>query len=265
MSHLIDRLAYTNRLRGLPPQHKLSFGLGLLVLSLLAPAAIQLIIGAWLFWIVVGYAKIPAGLYLKLLALPLGFTLLSLPALMVNVASFAQLPNLQPDLWQNQSWQMGEWVFYISRAGVAQVMQILPRVWATTSCLFFMLLTVPFIEILQVLQQLRCPSLLLDLMQLMYRFIFTLLAIAEELWTAQNARCGYRTYRRSFASLSLLVGQLLQRTLINYRQVSLSMAVRGNVSELRVFLPSTHRASRRYNLEAFVGLTSLTISIFALR
>lgn len=265
MSHLIDRLAYRNQLRGLPAQQKLGFGLVLLILSLFAPILIQLVIGTWLLGIVVGYARIPAGLYLKLLALPLGFTLLSVPALVVNVSPVDQLIALQTDLWQGQAWLVGNWLLYISQTGITQVAQMLPRLWATTSCLYFMLLTVPFIEVLQVLQQLRCPVLLIELLQLMYRFIFTLLAIAEELWTAQNARCGYRTYQRSLASLGLLVGQLLQRTLINYRQVSMSLALRGNFASPTVWLPQQQRSSRRYSWEAILGLTGLTVCTLAWR
>jgi cobalt/nickel transport system permease protein len=60
----------------------------------------------------------------------------------------------------------------------------------------------------------------------MYRFIFTLLAIVDDLWMAQNSRCSYRTWRRGMSSLGLLIGQLLQRVLINYRQVSLSLSPR---------------------------------------
>jgi cobalt/nickel transport system permease protein len=91
--------------------------------------------------------------------------------------------------------------------------------------MYFILLTTPFTEVLQVLRQLRCPALLTELL-LMYRFIFTLLAIVDDLWMAQNSRCSYRTWRRGMSSLGLLIGQLLQRVLINYRQVSLSLSPR---------------------------------------
>ncbi|MCZ0902107.1 cobalt ECF transporter T component CbiQ, partial [Microcoleus sp. HI-ES] len=81
MNHQIDSLAYTNRLRGLPPSHKLSFAIALLILSLVSGAIVQLSIALWLaVWIVV-YAGIPGKLYLRLLSLPLMFLLTSLPAL----------------------------------------------------------------------------------------------------------------------------------------------------------------------------------------
>jgi cobalt/nickel transport system permease protein len=94
---------------------------------------------------------------------------------------------------------------------------------------------------------------------LMYRFIFTLLAIVDELWMAQNSRCGYRTWRRGMSSLGILIGQLLQRVLINYRQVSLSLAARGFNGELQVWNSRPHRSSNRYSIEAIVGCSILAI------
>ncbi len=47
MNHQIDSLAYTNRLRGLPPSHKLSFAIALLILSLVSGAIVQLSIALW--------------------------------------------------------------------------------------------------------------------------------------------------------------------------------------------------------------------------
>jgi cobalt/nickel transport system permease protein len=133
------------------------------------------------------------------------------------------------------------------------------RAFASTSCMYFILLTVPFTEILQILRQLRCPELVTELLLLMYRFIFSLLAIADELWIAQNSRCGYRTWKLGMRSLGILIGQLLQRTLENYRQVSLSLASRGFNGELRVWNSYPYKPSRRYIFEAVFGCTVLTL------
>jgi len=104
--------------------------------------------------------------------------------------------------------------------------------------------------------------LLTELLLLMYRFIFSLLAIADELWIAQNSRCGYRTWKLGMRSLGILIGQLLQRTLVNYRQVSLSLASRGFNGELRVWHSYPYQPSRRYTLEALFGCTVLTLLSF---
>lgn len=258
MNHQIDSLAYTNRLRGLPPTHKLSFAIALLILSLVSHPAVQLSIALWLaVWIVI-YAGIPGKLYLRLLSLPLMFLLTSLPALAINGIELSQIQVIQWDIWQGWGISIGTFYLYVSSTGVYQVSLLFARALASTSCMYFILLTVPFTEILQILRQLHCPELVTELLLLMYRFIFSLLAIADELWIAQNSRCGYRTWKRGMHSLGILIGQLLQRTLENYRQVSLSLASRGFNGELRVWHSSPYKPSRRYTFEALFGCTVLT-------
>lgn len=255
MTLLIDTLAYTNRLRRLPPDHKLLFAIALLILTLVASPPIQLLIALWLWlWIVV-YAGIPARIYWKLLAIPAGFWLTSLPAWVISGVALAQIPQVQADIWQG--FTLGPWFLYLSRQGMAQAGEVWARAIAATSCVYFMLLTIPFVEILHILRRLRCPVLLLDLLLLMYRFIFTLLRTAAELRTAQLSRNGYRTWKLSMHSLALLVGQLLQRTLIHYRQLSLSLESRGFNGEFRVWHSRHYVPSRRYGLEALIGCTVL--------
>ena len=88
MSHQIDSLAYGNRLRWLPPSHKLSFAIVLLILSLISPPIVQGLISIWVFIWIVHYAKIPVNIYLKLLALPLSFWIASFPAFVINVLGY---------------------------------------------------------------------------------------------------------------------------------------------------------------------------------
>ncbi|MGB3268314.1 MAG: cobalt ECF transporter T component CbiQ [Microcoleus sp.] len=259
MNHQIDSLAYTNRLRGLPPSHKLSFAIALLILSLVSHAAVQLSIALWLtVWIVI-YARIPAKLYLRLLSLPLLFLLTSLPAFVIGGIQLNQIQAIHSDIWQGWGISIGNFYLYVSRTGLYQVSLLFPRTLGSTSCMYFILLTVPFTETLQILRKLRFPPLLTELLLLMYRFIFSLLAIADELWTAQNSRCGYRTWKLGMRSLGILIGQLLQRTLVNYRQVSLSLASRGFNGELRVWHSSPYKPSQRYTFEAVFGCTVLTL------
>ncbi|MEG4996529.1 cobalt ECF transporter T component CbiQ [Microcoleus sp. B4-D4] len=259
MNHQIDSLAYTNRLRGLPPSHKLSFAIALLILSLVSHVAVQLSIALWLtIWIVV-YAGIPAKLYLRLLSVPLVFLLTSLPALAMGGIQLNQIQAIHSDIWQGWGISIGNFYLYVSRTGLYQVSLLFPRTLASTSCMYFILLTVPFTETLQILRKLRFPPLLTELLLLMYRFIFSLLAIADELWIAQNSRCGYRTWKLGMRSLGILIGQLLQRTLVNYRQVSLSLASRGFNGELRVWHSSPYKPSQRYTFEAVFGCTVLTV------
>ncbi len=259
MHHQIDTLAHANQLRSLPPEHKLGFAIALFILGYLAPAYVQGLMVLWLFLWVVKYAQIPARIYLKLLSLPVGFLLPSLPALVVGFGTVDRLTAFTPDVvW---GVPIGSAYVYLSEQGIEQARVVFVRAIALTSCLYFILLTVPMFEILRIMQRLGCPLLILELMGLMYRFIFILVDTASELLTAQQSRLGYGTWHTGMRSLSVLVGQLLQRALYNYRQISLGLASRGYTGNLRVWHRRRYKTHWRYTTEAIAGyllLLSLT-------
>jgi cobalt/nickel transport system permease protein len=251
MHHQIDSLAYGSKLRSIPPEHKLIFALSLFILGYLSPIYIQILISLWLIlWIVV-YGAIPWVVYSQLLSIPLGFWLISLPALIFGVTT--SLSNFTEDIiW---SIPFGNFLIYLSHQGINQGFTILARSWCLTSCMYFILLTVPFAEVIAVLQKCKCPSLLTDLLLLMYRFIFVLTATAYELIIAQKSRFGYLNWRRGIYSLSLAISQLLTRTLDNYKQISLGLKSRGFKGELRTWHSRRYQKNWRYIIEAFSGYT----------
>jgi len=260
MHHQIDSLAYRNRLRYLPPEHKLLFAIALFTLGFLTSPAIQGAIALWLALWVIGYARIPADVYLKLQAIPLTMGLMSLPALLLGISRLPTPGSANPDALLGVA--LGRWYLYLSDQGLQQGGALIVRAIALTSCLYFILLTVPFTEILQVLKRLGCPVLITDLLALMYRFIFVLVNTVSELTTAQQARLGYTTWHNRMRSLSIVVSQLLWRTLDNYQQISLGLRSRGYGHELRVGGRSRHKPSLRYTLEAIAGLSILlTLSL----
>ena len=253
----IDTLAYTNRLRWLPPEQKLIFASILLILSSFAPSQIQLIIALWMsIWTVV-YAGIPAKIYFNLVLMAIFFWLTSLPALAINGVGISHQELIKHD--SIAGFNLGSFYLYISHHGIIQAERILTRALASLACLYFVMLTIPFSELLQTLRRIGFPALLSEILLLMYRFIFVLLNSAAEIITAQKSRGGYRTFRTSMKSLGLLVGQLLKRTLENYRQVSLSLASRGFTGELRVWYPRRYRQSKRYAIEAIIGCMILIL------
>jgi cobalt/nickel transport system permease protein len=252
----IDTLAYASRLRQLPPEHKLLFAIALLMITYFTRAPVQILITIWLgIWTIV-YAGVPAAIYLRLLSITGGFWLTSLPALVISGVRMFDLPSVHADVWQGFAWS--NYYLYFSYHGLQQAAELGTRAIASTSCIYFVILTIPFTELLHIFRRVGCPVLLIDLLMLMYRFIFVLLRTASELWTAQQSRGGYRTHRLWMKSLGLLVGQLLRRTLDNYRQVSLTLESRGFTGDFRVCHSRRYLPSRRYSLEAVIGCTILT-------
>jgi cobalt/nickel transport system permease protein len=251
MSLQIDTLAYTNKLRRLAPEQKLLFAIALLIISNFAHPPVQILIAVWMSIWTIFYAGIPTKIYLRLVYIPMLFWLTSLPALVINGVDINQLNLIQNDAITG--FNFGAYYLYISRHGFEQGLSILTRAIASISCIYFIMLTIPFTDLLQILRRVGLPVLITDLLLLMYRFIFVLLNTASELWIAQQSRSGYRTFSLSMKSLSLLIGQLFQRTIEKYRQVSLSLESRGFNGEFQVWHSSKYYISKRYAMEAILG------------
>ncbi|KAM3098909.1 cobalt ECF transporter T component CbiQ [Phormidesmis sp. 146-35] len=255
MTLQIDTIAYTNRLRHLPPSQKLLFAIVLLSITYCTSAPIQSLITVWVSIWIVAYARISVSIYLRLLFIPIGFWLTSLPAFVVSSVALSNLSLVQSDAWQGFVWN--DHFIYLSHQGMQQVSVLGMRTIASTACIYFVMLTIPFTEVLDILRRVACPVLLVDLLMLMYRFIFVLLRTANEIWMAQRSRNGYHTRKLWIKSLGLLVGQLLRRTLENYRQGSLALESRGFTGEFRVCHSRRYYPSKRYSFEALLGCVIL--------
>jgi cobalt/nickel transport system permease protein len=252
----LDTLAYSNRLRNLPPPQKLYFALVVLLLALIAHYPVQIVIFGWMsVWIVI-YAGIPRQIYGAMILGMMTFLVTSMPALAIEYTRI-----ISPDVQADSLWQMGVWggQIYLSRHGSIQAIEVLIRSLASTSALFFIVLTIPTIDLATTCQKIGCPPILIELSLLVYRFIFLLADTAQKIVTAQVSRGGYRTHQLRMNSLNLLVRQLIQRTASRYQQLTLGVKARGFQQEFRFWQPQSYQYSQRYALESIVGCLVLII------
>lgn len=252
----IDTLAYSNRLRHLPPAQKLWFALITLLLALVSHFPVQIVIFVWMsIWIAI-YAGIPHRVYGGMLLGVSVFLMTSLPALVIEYAS-----NMSPETQSDALWQMKVWggQIYLSYRGVIRAIELIIRCWASTSVLFFIVLTIPAIDLATTCQKIGCPAILIELSLLIYRFIFLLADTAQTIVIAQVSRGGYRTQKLRMNSLNLLVRQLIQRTVSRYRQFTLGVNARGFDGDFKFWQPQSYRYSQRYANESIAGCIMLII------
>jgi len=258
----LDTFAYTNKLGTLPPAQKLIFAILVLGISLFAHPLTQVLIIGWMgIWVVV-YAQIPLKVYWRSLYLVILFWLSSLPALVINLVPLEHLSVVQADVYWGLA--VGNQYLYWGLQGSSQALGIFLRAIAATSCLYFVMLTVPFNALLRIFTKLGLPIVISEILLLMYRFIFLLLSTATALWTAQQSRLGYQTWRRYFYSLSLLVRQLFQDTIYQYHQSYLALQTRGFQGRFQVNDFAVYQSSRRYLLESIIGCLVLVWVEFCL-
>jgi cobalt/nickel transport system permease protein len=252
----IDTLAYSNRLRHLPPSQKLWFALIMLLLALVTHYPVQVVIFVWMsIWIAI-YAGIPRQIYGAMLLGVSVFLLTSLPAIIIEYAS-----NMSPEIQSDALWQIKVWggQIYLSHRGVIRAIELIIRCWASTSVLFFIVLTIPAIDLATTCQKIGCPTILIELSLLIYRFIFLLADTAQTIVIAQVSRGGYRTQKLRMNSLNLLVRQLIQRTVSRYRQFTLGVNARGFDGNFKFWQPQSYQYSKRYANESIAGCVVLII------
>ena len=170
---------------------KMVFALSLLLFSLtVRDMAVSLITFTVMSALIIFAAKIPLSYYLKLLLLP-GFFILSgtITILFSFTSKFTSISNI----WW--SWKIGNWQIFISDDSFGTVANLITVVFCSISCLYFLTLTTPITVILSVLRKLKVPSLLVDLIELTYRFIFIFLDTALAIHQSQASRLGYGSFK----------------------------------------------------------------------
>ncbi|MBS6397436.1 MAG: cobalt ECF transporter T component CbiQ [Clostridiales bacterium] len=222
----IDKLCYGSRLRYVNASEKTAFAV---VTLLVCVAGRSLLIAGIVLGtmgiLTVGKGGIPFSRYVRLLLVPLGFLLLSTLAIMVNIST-APL-----DLF---AVQVGSRYVTGSTEGMMRAVRLVATALAGVSCLYFLSLSTPVTDILTVLEKWHCPGLLIELMLLIYRFIFVLLDIAAAISTAQDSRLGNRNFKTACHSFGILGAALFVRALKKSNALYDAMEARCYDGRIRV-------------------------------
>lgn len=124
---------------------------------------------------------IPLFRYIHFMCVPFAFLVLSTLAVMINVKKTPL------DLF---AVPVGSWYITSSVYGMTYAIQLILTALSAVSCLYYLSMNTPMPDILRVLDRLHCPKLLIELMMLIYRFIFVLLDTSYHISTAQECRMG---------------------------------------------------------------------------
>ena len=141
--------------------------------------------------------------YMHFMTIPLAFLILSTLAIMFNIS------RTPLDLF---AIPMGNWYLTSSRDSFRYSLQLILTALSSVSCLYFLSFSTPIPDILNVLGTMHCPKLLIELMLLIYRFIFVLLSVASAITTSQQSRLGNKDYKTSLKSFSAMVSVLFIRS-----------------------------------------------------
>lgn len=229
----IDKYAYTSHLRPIDPTQKVLFTLLILMTCLCAKSILMFVSVI----ILMGYLTVYKGrtamsLYLKLMAVPLTFLILSIITL---IFEFSKDPSIYLTFIKIGSFYVG-----ITSTSLQTVCILFFKVFASVSCLYFLCLSTPMTDLLSVFEKFKCPSFLIEIMSLIYRFIFVLIDTAYTMHTAQASRLGYINFKTGIHSLGMLLSTILIRTLRMNNNLYTALECRGYTGSLKVLSEDVH-------------------------
>lgn len=127
-------------------------------------------------------------------------------------------------------------------------------------CLYFLSATTPMPQLIDVLRRCHLPEIMIELMYLIYRYLFVLLDVQQKMTIAAGARLGYHGVRASVRTAGLISGGVLGSSFRRCGTNLDAMEARGYTGELR-FLSHTPGFRLRHGLFALGYLTLLGLLI----
>lgn len=247
----IEQFVYTNGLRHTHPIERFLFGIVTMAMALVFKDwRVHLLIVLLMAGVLVLRAGIPFPALLKLMALPLGF-------LIIGVLTIALTISRTPENFLF-AFSVGDFYLGATVSSMGTAMRTMSVSLSAVSCLYFLALTTPMVELIYVLQLFKLPDVVVELMVLIYRFIFVFIDTAFAMYHAQQSRCGHLSFRKSLHSFALLFANLWGKAFFKSKSLFVSLESRGYGGSLQVLNP-------RYTFSLstivfFIGLDLLVLT-----
>ncbi len=226
----IDKLCYNSKLRYENAGEKFAFAVITLCICVMSRSiSVACIVLAATGILTVYKGGIPASRYIKYLTAPLAFLLLSTIAIMFQVS------RTPLDLF---AIPVGGWYITSSTDSFHYAVQLILTALGAVSCLYFLSFTTPMPDILEVLRKLHVPALMIELMLLIYRFIFVLLHVASSISISQDCRLGNKDYKTALKSFGMLGSVLMVRAVGRSNRLYDAMEARCYDGRIRVLSES---------------------------
>ncbi|KKM11338.1 cobalt ABC transporter permease [Clostridiales bacterium PH28_bin88] len=234
---LIDQYAYANRFLHVHPAEKCFFAVATMTVCLFSRSPVTFLVVTMLMaGVTTMGAGIPGRFYAKLMLVPAAF-------LVAGVATIAISFDRNPAGFL-YAITLGEYTVGVRSRDLVVATNLFFKSLGAVSCLYFLSLTTPMVEIIAVLRRLKVPSIFIELMTLIYRFIFVLMETAERIHISQTSRLGYSSLRNSYVSLSRLFSTLFLRSYHRSHAMFTALLSRCYDGQLNV-LESTYTLSKQ--------------------
>lgn len=250
----IDKLAYVSELRKVNPMEKFMFSILTMILCIsLNNIVYSILVVLFMAAITIFKGKIPAKSYGELILIPLVFLIIGIVTIAINTVG------------DSKEILFSFHIFNIklgcTKTSFLMASKIFFKALASVSCLYFLALTTPVFEILTVLRKFKAPKLFVELMGLVYRFIFVLLDTANMIFISQNSRLGYSKISTGYNSLGKLVTSLFISSYKRSQDIYTAMESRCYDGEINLIEDNFKISYRNIFIIIIVEVILVTISL----
>lgn len=251
----IDYYAYSNKLRSSHPGEKITFSLLTMVICLVFPyPAVSLAVIALMAVAVTLVAGIPCRVYIKLMSLPFSFLALGVAAIAISVSRYSgSLYGIT----------IGSVTIGVTARDVGTALNVFCKSLGAVSCLYFLSLTTPMVETISVLKKTRIPAVFIELMSLIYRFIFVVMETASKIYVAQSSRWGYASFKTSYHSLGQLLSTVFIKSYHRSQMLHTALMSRCYNGELNVVEPKYSASVRNVVIIIVVEIFLLAVALYS--
>lgn len=222
---MLDNLAARSALRGVSPAVKAAFSVCALLLCV---SAADPLVGIFVALSMILLMAIPGRVPLHEIAI-----LLRMPLLFLTVSCLVILLELSREplgFWQLR---LGAGFLCVTRESALHAITLFFQAMGAVCCLYFLSSSTPMPQLIEVLRSCHMPELMIELMYLIYRYLFLLLDVQQQLTVAASARLGYQGLRRSVGTAGKISGTLLASSFRRSSQCFDAMESRGYDGRLR--------------------------------
>lgn len=215
----IDKCAYNSNLTNVNPMIKVGVTFIFMAISLITNSiSLHLLIMLFVSMLIVFLARVDIKLYIKCLKIPIYFLVIGTLLNLVNI-SFED---------KDFIFNIKIFSFYIgtTKFAIENSIHILLRAMSSVISIYFLILTTPFNQLIIIFKKLHIPDTLLELMVLMYRFIFIFLEEVKNIYKSQQLKFGYTNLKNSYNSTALLIKVLFFRMMKRYEEMSITLDIK---------------------------------------
>jgi len=232
---VIDRYAYSNRIRQVDPAYKAALSVAVLLLCLvLNEPLVGLAAAAGMWLLAVGVAGLPGRTFGQMLFAEAFFLTLVTAGVAVSIGFGA------PGDAGRYALRLGPVWLSSGPESLSLAARLVTRALGGAAAMNFLAMTTPLVDLIDLFRRLGLPAALIDVMALTYRFIFILMDSLDRMYVAQNSRLGYRSWRRALASAGQLAARLFIDAYQRSERLQTALDSRAYQGELRV-LPAAYQ------------------------